>query len=74
MTGKTTEDLRASLFQTIDDLQADRISAQRAIALCKVSAEIIKTAEIELKAAQISAGPDELPDVSLLQLTSESGE
>ena len=71
MRERTTEDLRESLFKTIDDLRNEKISAQRAIAVCKVSAEIVKTAELELRAAAFIAGPEAIPTVALLELTSD---
>lgn len=46
---KTTADLRATLFQTIEALQEGKITANDAKAVSNLSDQIIKTAAIELE-------------------------
>lgn len=46
---KTTETLRETLFDTLDDLKAGRIDHKEATVISKLADSIIKTADIELK-------------------------
>jgi len=46
---KTTADLRATLFQTIEALQKGEITAHEAKAVSNLSDQIIKTASLELE-------------------------
>lgn len=60
MAGKpeTTQTLRAKLFDAIDDLAAGKIESRDAMAIAKLSAEIIKTAELEIRYAKELAALD----------------
>lgn len=48
---RTTEDLRETLFDTLDQLCAGKKTPQEAAQICNISQTILKTAEIEIKYA-----------------------
>lgn len=77
MQHRTTETLRDVLFQTLDDLREHKISDKDALAVCKLSAEIVKTAELELRMATTVSALDKQDQgvgVGPLLLTAEKKE
>lgn len=49
MSQQTTESLRSILFQAIQDLNDDKITVDKANSICKLTTEIVRTAELEIK-------------------------
>lgn len=52
MSTKTTADLRAMLFETLEDVKAGRVDTATAKTVASLASEIVKTAELELRYAQ----------------------
>lgn len=67
MSIKTTDDLRATLLRAIDLVMAREMEPKQAQAICNLSKEIIKTADLELKAAMTAhdIGKERLPNEPL---------
>ncbi|MDE2020645.1 MAG: hypothetical protein KGJ13_09945 [Patescibacteria group bacterium] len=73
---RTTESLRASLFDAIDAVKAGKMDAQDANAICNLAEKIIKSASLEIQYAltcsKLDAQGQGVSPGKLL-LTSDSG-
>lgn len=70
--GRTSRDLRDSLFMLLDEIRAGRVDAKQAQSAINCASTILKAAEVELHALELASqnGVD-LERMGLLQLGSE---
>lgn len=62
---KTVQDLRAALFDTLDELRAGRMTVEQAKAVSEVAQTIINTAKVEVDYCRVTeqrSGSGFLPD------------
>ena len=52
---QTTENLRSTLFEVVDNLVAGKMDVQEAAVICKAADQIIKSAALEIKYAETQA-------------------
>lgn len=73
MSIRTTADLRTLLLRSIDLVMAKEMEPKQAQAVCNLSKEIIKTADLELKARMVAhdVGEDRLSHEPLLLTVDE---
>jgi len=55
---RTTETLRSTLFDVIDDLRDRKIEVKEAKAVCDIAGRIIETADLEITVAKTYADID----------------